>query len=195
MPEPIRFSLPLCFIFLGACLALTNSALFFSREQNERIFLLHKYRFVPADLQKMFRAKAMLLLRELLIFLLLSLAVYLFIVLGKYGTKAELAEPLCLFLSIAVFGLVFSGVELALNAVLLSRKSFRFPIEEQCGSHKDIPRGCRKICLFISFLFFTVCTLFLTGRLLRRIIQHSALDQRIQEFPDILSCRLFIHIV
>lgn len=121
VPEPIRFSLPLCFIFLGACLALTNSTLFFSREQNERIFLLHKYRFVPADLQKMFRAKAMLLLRELLIFLLLSLAVYLFIVLGKYGTKAELAEPLCFFLSIAVFGLVFSGVELALNAVLLRR--------------------------------------------------------------------------
>ena len=119
--EPIRFSLPLCFIFLGACLALTNSALFFSREQNERIFLLDKYRFVPADLRKMFRAKALLLLRELLIFLLLSLALYLFIVLGKYGTKAELGEPLYLFLSITVFGLVFSGVELALNAVLLRR--------------------------------------------------------------------------
>lgn len=76
---------------------------------------------MPADLRKMFRAKALLLLRELLIFLLLSLALYLFIVLGKYGTKAELGEPLYLFLSMAVFGLVFSGVELALNAVLLRR--------------------------------------------------------------------------
>lgn len=120
-PEPIRFSLPLCFIFLGACLALTNSALFFSRERDEWFFRLDKYRFVPADLGKMFRAKTMLLLRELLIFLLLSLAVYLFIVLGKYGTKAELAEPLRLFLVTAVFGLVFSGAELALNAVLLRR--------------------------------------------------------------------------
>ena len=42
---------------------------------------------------------------------------------------------------------------------------------------------------------FSVCTLFLTRRLLRRVIQHSALDQRIQKFLNIFSCRLFIHIV
>ena len=45
VPEPIRFSLPLCFIFLGACLALTNSALFFSREQNTGFDFFHQLFF------------------------------------------------------------------------------------------------------------------------------------------------------
>lgn len=120
-PEPVGFSLLLFCISLSVFLALTNNALFFSREQNERIFLIDKYRFVPADLRKMFRAKALLFLRELLLFLLLSLAVYLFIVLSKYGTGAELEKPLQLFLFAAVFGLVFTFMELIFNALLLRR--------------------------------------------------------------------------
>ena len=82
---------------------------------------MDKYRFVPADLRKMFLAKALLLLRELLICLLLSLAIYLFIIFGKYGTAAELKEPLFLFLTAGIFGLGFSAVSLALDAVLLRK--------------------------------------------------------------------------
>ena len=119
LPEPVEFSLLLYFIGLGICLALTNTALFFSHEQGKRIFLMDKYRFVPADLRKMFLAKALLLLRELLICLLLSLAIYLFIIFGKYGTAAELMEPLRHFLTAGIFGLGFSAVSLILDAVLL----------------------------------------------------------------------------
>ena len=121
LPEPVEFSLLLYFIGLSICLALTNNALFFSREQGKSIFLMDKYRFVPADLRKMFLAKSPLLLRELLICLLPSLAIYLFIIFGKYGTSAELKEPLCLFLTAGIFGLGFSAVSLALDAVLLRK--------------------------------------------------------------------------
>ena len=121
LPEPVEFSLLLYFIGLSICLALTNNALFFSHEQGKRIFILQKYRFFPADLRKMFLTKALLLLRELLICLVLSLAIYLFIIFGKYGTAAELKEPLGLFLMAGIFGLGFSAVSLILDAVLLWR--------------------------------------------------------------------------
>ena len=67
----------------------------------------------------MFLTKALLLLRELLICLVLSLAIYLFIIFGKHGTAAELKEPLGLFLMAGIFGLGFSAVSLILDAVLL----------------------------------------------------------------------------
>lgn len=64
-------------LFFMATVSVLNSALFYIREQGKAVPVISKYLFAPVNSAKIYRAKALLLLRGSCIFFIGGLAVYL----------------------------------------------------------------------------------------------------------------------
>ncbi len=63
-------------LFFMITISTLNSALFYIREQGQAVPVLSKYLFAPVDSKKLYRAKALLLLRGSCIFFLGGLIIY-----------------------------------------------------------------------------------------------------------------------
>lgn len=95
------------------CFAITlpplNSDLFRMREQGRVLPVLSKYRFVPVDIAKMYRAKALLLLRGAVIFYIGSLIIFLAVTFTVFGHDAPIAQTMPQLGYALIFCIVFTG--------------------------------------------------------------------------------------
>ena len=95
------------------CFAITlpplNSALFQMSEQGRALPVLSKYRFVPVDITKMFRAKALVLLRGAALFYIGSLIIFLAVTFTVFGPDAPVAQTMPRLGYALLFCIVFTG--------------------------------------------------------------------------------------
>ncbi|HJA20660.1 hypothetical protein I6E09_00120 [Mediterraneibacter glycyrrhizinilyticus] len=96
----------LCFVIT---LPPLNSALFQIREQGRVLPVLIKYRFAPVDIAKMYRAKALLLLRGAVLFYIGSLIIFLAVTFTVFGHNAPIAQTMPQLGYALIFCTVFTG--------------------------------------------------------------------------------------
>lgn len=100
-------------------LAILNRRLFFIREQDESVFLIGKFRFVSADLGKMFLSKVLFLFLFLLLLLILGMAIYYMLVIGCIKQPCDLIRPLFFFLQLGLFGIGIGAILVLYDAVYM----------------------------------------------------------------------------
>lgn len=98
-------------------LVMLNRRLFFIREQDESVFLISKFRFVPADIRKIFLSKALFLFLFFLLLLIFGMAVYYMLVIGCVKQSCDLIRPLFFFLQMGLFGVCVAAILLLYDAV------------------------------------------------------------------------------
>lgn len=104
----IRFAL-----YFAITISTLNSDLFQMREQGRVVPVLSKYRFVPVDIAKMYRAKTLLLLRGVVLFYVGILIIFLAVAFTVFGPDAPVAQSMRHFSYALIFCVVFTGVLLA----------------------------------------------------------------------------------
>lgn len=96
----------LCFVIT---LPPLNSKMFQIREQGRVLPVLSKYRFAPVDIAKMYRAKALLLLRGATLFYIGSLIIFLAVTFTVFGPDAPIAQTMPQLGYALIFCIVFTG--------------------------------------------------------------------------------------
>lgn len=97
-------------LFFVLCITPLNSDLFRMREQGRVLPVLIKYRFVPVDITKMYRAKALLLLRNAVLYYVGSLVIFLAVTFTVFGPDAPIAQTMPELGYALMFCIVFTGV-------------------------------------------------------------------------------------
>lgn len=90
-------------LFFLITISTLNSALFYIREQGQAVPVLSKYLFAPVDSKKIYRAKALLLMRGASIFFIGGLIIYL----SAAGTILGSAAPFQQLLQQFGYALIF----------------------------------------------------------------------------------------
>ena len=90
-------------LFFMITISTLNSALFYIREQGQAVPVISKYLFAPVDIKKIYRAKALLLLRGASIFFIGGLIIYF----SAAGIILGAAAPLLQLLQQFGYALIF----------------------------------------------------------------------------------------
>lgn len=103
------FSLVSFALYFAITISALNSNLFQMREQGRVLPVLSKYRFVPVDIGKMYRAKALLLLRGVVLFYMGILIIFLAVAFTVFGLDAPIVQSIRQFGYALIFCVVFTG--------------------------------------------------------------------------------------